>query len=125
MVVVREAHVVVLKPVEAMHHVVATRIHSGLLALVSHVVVDVLLPFLLQQLREVVLVLVQISVPLFTNPLQLIIWLDAVGVKVLVETVVSQGPCPTYPRFNSRFAPNLVKQLFKVMGGERKFAEVC
>ncbi len=39
-------------------------------------------------LGQVGVVLVQLSVPLFTNPVQLIIWVDAIGVKVLIETVV-------------------------------------
>ncbi len=89
LVVVREAPVVVLQLVEAVHHVGATRIHSGVFALVSYVVVDVLfLPLLLDQLSQVGLVLVQLSVPPFTNPFQFDVWLDAVGVEVLLETVV-------------------------------------
>ncbi len=41
LVVVRKAHVVILQPVEAMHHMEATGIHSGVLVLESHIVVDV------------------------------------------------------------------------------------
>jgi hypothetical protein len=71
-----------------MYHVGTTCVHSGVLALVSYVVVDVLLLLVLWQLSQVGLVLVQLSVPPFTTPLHLTIWLDAVGVNVLVKTVV-------------------------------------
>ncbi len=77
-----------LPPVEAMHHAGATCIHSGVLALVTYVVVDLVLLLLLQQLSQVGHVLGHLSVPIFTNPFQFTIWLQAVGVKVLVETVV-------------------------------------
>ncbi len=88
MVVLLEAHVVILQPVEAVHHVGATCVRSGVLALVSYVVVDVRFPVFLYQLNQVGLVLFQLCVPLFTKPLQLTIWLDTVVVKVFVETVV-------------------------------------
>jgi hypothetical protein len=68
LVVVREAHVVVLQPLEAMHHVGATCVHSGDVALASHVAVDVLFLILFQKLSQVGLVLVQRSGFLFTNP---------------------------------------------------------
>ncbi len=71
-----------------MHHVEATCIQSGVLALASYVVVDVLLLLLLWQMSQVGLLLFQLSVPLSTSPLQFTIWFDAVGVKVLLETVV-------------------------------------
>ncbi len=92
MVLVREARVVVLQPVKAMHHVGATYIHSGVCALLSNVIVDVLFFLLLSQAG---LVLVQLSVFMFDDPLQRTIWRDAVGVKVLVETVVLRAvQCP-------------------------------
>ena len=47
LVVVWQAHVVILQPVEAVHHMGATCIHSGVLVLVGHVVVDVLLLLIL------------------------------------------------------------------------------
>ena len=46
-VVVWQAHVVMLQPVEAVHHMGATGVHSRVLVLVGHVVVDVLLLLLL------------------------------------------------------------------------------
>ncbi len=72
----------------------ATCINSGVRVLVSYVVVDVVFLLLLYQLSQEGLVLVPLSV-FFTNPLQLAIWLDAVGVKVLEGTVVFRAvQCP-------------------------------
>ncbi len=75
----------------------ATCIHFGVLDPVSYVIVHAPSLLLLQQLSQVGIVLIHMHLPLFTNPLQLTICLDAVGVKVLVETVVLRWGLPLPP----------------------------
>ncbi len=63
---------------------------------VIYVVVDVVILLSLHQLGQVRLVLVQLSVSRRTDALELTVKLDAVGVKVFVETFVLRkgGPLP-------------------------------
>ena len=72
----------------------ATGVDPGVSVLIGYVVLDVPLLLLLQQLRKVGLILVEHPAPLCTDPLELVVWLDAVGVEVLVKTVVfeKRGP---------------------------------
>ena len=88
LIVVWQTHVVVLEQAEASHCVGAASADLGVFALVGYVVVDVFLFPVLQQLHKVGFVLVEHPVSLCADPLQLSIWLDVVGLKVLVETAV-------------------------------------
>jgi hypothetical protein len=80
-----------------MHNMAPTSVDRGILVLVSNIIVNIALFLLLEQLSEVWFVLVQLAVPLCTDPLQLGVWLDAVGIKVLVKTVVltESSPVPS------------------------------
>ncbi len=80
-----------------MHHAGATGVQFGIFVLVCQVIVDVPVLLPLQQLSQVGFDSFQLSVSLGTDPVQLTVWFDAVGVKVLVETVVFQGCCPVPP----------------------------
>jgi hypothetical protein len=82
---------------EPMHHVAPTSVNRGILVLVSNIIVNIALFLLLEQLSEVWFVLVQLTVPLGADPLQLGVWLYSVGVKVFIESVVltESSPMPS------------------------------
>ena len=86
-VVVRmQVHAVVLQSVEPMHDMRTARIYVAVAVLILDVVVDVVL--VLEKVGQVWCRLLQHAPHLHIDPFERLVWLIAIGIKVLVYTVV-------------------------------------
>ena len=85
-VAVTQVHAVVLQFVEIAHDMRTARIYIAVAVLIFDVVVDILL--LLEKVSQVWCRLVQPSPHLEVDPLERLVGLIAIGIEVLVNTVV-------------------------------------
>jgi len=85
-VVCMQVHVVVLQSVELVHGMRTARIYIAVAVLIFDVVVDILL--LLEKVSQVWRRLVQPSPHLEVDPLERLVGLIAIGIEVLIYTIV-------------------------------------